>query len=89
MWIIGADENDQPASYEWCEKFIEDKGVTFTVLRDANFLQTYGAIDPHSSALPHQYILDARNMELVFATGGVPDGNSEALGKIAELIDKD
>lgn len=86
MWIVGEDEGGNLPTIEWCEDFVKEKMVTFPVLRDYKFFQVYGAIDPHSSALPHQYILDARTMELVFATGGVADGNSEALAKIQELL---
>jgi hypothetical protein len=41
------------------------------VVNDAQFAQVYGVMKSHSSSLPHQYVIDANNMELVWATGGV------------------
>ena len=83
MWVIGADEADNPPSLEFCENFVKEKGVTFPVMRDAQFFQVYGHINPHSTALPHQYILDARTMELVHASGGI---NEASETKVKELL---
>ncbi|MFT7623733.1 MAG: hypothetical protein ACI9WU_002916 [Myxococcota bacterium] len=86
MWIIGETETGAPPTFEWSDNFVKEKGVTFPVLRDYKFLQVYGAIDAHSNALPHQYLLDGETMELVWAAGGIPDGNSEALAEIEKLL---
>ena len=79
VWILGEDEDGDPVSLEWIEEWMKRKEVSFPVMRDYKFLQTYGAIEPHSSALPHQYIIDGRTMELLEASGGI---NEEA--KIVE-----
>jgi len=73
MWVLGADAEGNPPSLEFCENFVQGKNVTFPVLRDAKFYQVYGHINPYSTALPHQYILDAETMELIYASGGVND----------------
>jgi thiol-disulfide isomerase/thioredoxin len=73
MWVLGADAEGNPPSLEFCENFVQGKNVTFPVLRDAKFYQVYGHINPYSTALPHQYILDAETMELLHASGGVND----------------
>ena len=86
MWVIGEEKKGTPPTIAQCEQFVESKGVTFPVLRDYNFYQTYGAIDPHSNSLPHQYILDAETMELKYAVGGVPDQNQAALDVLTELL---
>lgn len=83
MWVLGADADGNPPSLEFCENFVQDKSVTFPVLRDAKFYQVYGHINPHSTALPHQYILDAETMELVHASGGI---NEESENKVKELL---
>lgn len=83
MWVIGEDKDKNLPSWEWINSFIAEKGVTFSVVRDFHFLQTYGKIKPHSSALPHQYIIDAKTMELVHASGGV---NKESEDKVLELL---
>ena len=71
MWVLGeTEEYDEPVSFEWAQRFVDDRGVTYPVFRDFKFYQVYGAIEPHSSALPHQYLLDATNMELIHAQGG-------------------
>ena len=71
LWVLGETADEQPVSYEWAEAFVEEKGATFTVVRDYKFYQVYGAIEPHSNSLPHQYVIDASNMELLFAAGGI------------------
>ena len=83
VWVVGEDENKQLPSWDWIQNFIDGKGVTFKVVRDFEFLQTYGVVEPHSNALPHQYILDAKTMELVHASGGV---NDESEQKLVELM---
>ncbi len=86
MWIIGETKDKGAPTIEQCEQFVKEKDVTFPVMRDAFFLQTYAHIKSHSNALPHQYILDAKTMELVYATGGVPQGNAEARGVLTDLL---
>ena len=56
---------------DYIENWKAKKGVTFTVVRDVNFLQTYGSVDNFGiSSLPHIYVVRATNMELLFAAGG-------------------
>ena len=71
IWVLGEDESKQPPSMDYVENWKAKKGVTFTVVRDANFLQTYGSVDNFGiSSLPHIYVVRATNMELLFAAGG-------------------
>jgi len=77
LWVLGEDTKGAPPSFEFAEAFVEDKGVTFPVTRDLNFLNVYSKIEQHSTALPHQYLIDANTMELINATGGV-DADFEA-----------
>jgi hypothetical protein len=79
LWVVGEDEEKQIPSLDWIANWKAKEGATFTVVRDANFFQVYGAVNPHSNALPHQYILDASNMELIFATGGVDPAAEELI----------
>ncbi len=52
---------------EWKEKH----KVTFTVVSDPNFAKTYGVMKQHTTSLPHQYVIDGKDMKLLLATGGV------------------
>ena len=71
IWILGEDEGKQPPTMDYVSNWKAKKGVTFTVVRDANFLQTYGSVDNFGiSSLPHIYVVKATNMELLFAAGG-------------------
>ncbi len=84
MWILSETETpDEAVSYEWATEFVEDKGVTYPVMRDYKFLQVYGKIEPHSSSLPHMYVLDALTMELYYAQGGTDAAvESEVLNRL-------
>ena len=73
MWIMGEDANENPVTAEWCEKFVQQKGLTYTVLTDYKYYQAQKSFPYGGGALPHQYIVDATNMELVFERGGVGD----------------
>jgi hypothetical protein len=80
MWILSETEiKDQIVTPEWIADWVQEKGVTFKVMRDFHFWQVYGAIKPASSALPHQYILDASTMELIDAFGGINKSSEDAL----------
>ena len=71
IWVIGEDESKQTPSLDYIADWKAKKGVTFTVVRDANFLQTYGSVNNFGiSSLPHIYVVRATNMELLFADGG-------------------
>lgn len=71
IWVLGSDEAKNAPSIDYIENWKAKKGVTFTVVRDADFLQTYGAVDNFGiSSLPHIYVVRATNMELLFADGG-------------------
>lgn len=71
MWVLGEDGVGAAPSVAFAQAFVEDKGVTFPVMRDTNFLNVYTSIEQHSTSLPHQYLIDANTMELLNATGGV------------------
>ena len=77
--MVGEDEDKNIPTLDWISNWKAKEGVSFTVVRDANFFQVYGSVNPHSNALPHQYILDASNMELIFATGGVDPAAEELI----------
>jgi len=76
-------QKDQLPSWEYMANYVADRGLTCPVLRDYKFAQTYGAMKHASTALPHQYILDGQTMEIVMATGGVPQ---EVEDKLAEML---
>lgn len=63
-------QKEQLPSWEWLANYVQTKNLTMPVVRDFKFAQTYGAMKHASSALPHQYILDGSNMELLMAIGG-------------------
>ena len=53
------------------EQYKEAKMADFTIIRDNGFFQTRRFIDPNAAGniLPRQYVLNASNMEMVFAGG--------------------
>lgn len=77
MWVIGESKDGGNPTIPQVEQFVADKGTTFPVMRDAHFYQVYGKIKSHSSSLPHQYVINASNMELAFATGGIDNKSEE------------
>lgn len=79
MWIMGEDANEQPVTAEWCDKFVKQKGLTFTVLTDFKYYQAQSSFPYNGGALPHQYIVDATNMELVFERGGVGEDAEQVI----------
>lgn len=83
LWIVGEDQNYAPPTWEYMEQYWEAKDVTFTIVRDAGFQQVYAYLDPSVPALPHQYLLDGKTMELVFKSGGVDE---EGENKMLELL---
>jgi hypothetical protein len=85
VWVVSETEiHDEPVSWAWIEKFIQAKGATFPVFRDLSFLQIYGHINSYSTSLPHQYLLDAKTMERIAATGG--SGDSDFEQKVCDLL---
>ena len=84
-WVLGETKDHTPPTTDQCLSFIKDKGVTFKVLRDTNFLQVYGHIKPAGTSLPNQYILDGNTMELVYELDGLTDA-PKALDKIKALL---
>ncbi len=83
MWVLGEDGKGAPPTIEFAQAFVEDKGVDFPVMRDLNFLNVYSQIEQHSTALPHQYLIDANTMELINATGGVDaDFQAEVISRL-------
>ncbi len=79
MWIMGEDANEQPVTAEWCEKFVKQKDLSFTVLTDFKYYQAQSSFPYNGGALPHQYIVDATNMELVFERGGVGEDAEQVI----------
>lgn len=73
VWVLGEDEKKNAPSLEWCKNWELINDVSYTVVRDSNFYQVYGAVSNFGiSSLPHQYLIDGTNMELLYATGGKP-----------------
>jgi hypothetical protein len=71
LWFLGETEtHDEAPSAEWCENWVEQKAVDYPVVRDYKFYKVYNKIAPYSTGLPHQYLLDANTMELIYAQGG-------------------
>jgi hypothetical protein len=80
LWIMSeTEQKDQLPSWDWLQAWTDKKGPTFPVLRDYGFAQVYGAVKPATSALPHQYIVDGKTMELVGAFGGLPKEAEELI----------
>jgi len=75
LWFLGETETQGEApSADWCEAWVQQKGVSYPVVRDYKFYKVYSRIAPYSTGLPHQYLLDATTMELIHAQGGAgPD----------------
>jgi hypothetical protein len=73
VWIVGEDAAGDPPTPEYMEDYYRRKNVSFTVLRDDLFVETQRFLDPTAAgnALPRQFILDGRTMELLFADSGV------------------
>jgi hypothetical protein len=87
MWIISeTQKKGEIASWEWINNWKKEKNVTVSVMRDFKFFQTYGAIQPASSSLPHLFVLDGNTMELVAAAGGLGSNTAAAESKILELL---
>jgi len=71
LWVMSeTKQKEQLPSWSWLTNYVETKGLTMPVVRDFKFAQTYAAMKHASTALPHQYILDGSNMELLMALGG-------------------
>ena len=83
LWIFGEDSKGQPLSAKGAQVFVMNTGVTFPVLRDFNFEKILGAIEIDGE-LPHQFILDARTMELVDIASGVAEPAWDALKELLE-----
>lgn len=73
IWILGStNQKDSLPSPEYMQDYVKTKGITFTVVRDFKFIQTYMAVESFDiGSLPHQYVLDGATMELLDAWGGV------------------
>ena len=71
LWVLGStDQHDEIVTPEWAKEYAVKKDVSFTIVRDYKFAGTYGALSNFSSSLPHQYVIDSGNMELLVGTGG-------------------
>jgi len=71
VWVESEDAEGNPATYEYVKAWKEANNVTFTVVSDPGFAQTYGVLSYSSPSLPHQYVISGHDMELVVASGGV------------------
>ena len=60
--------------------------MSFTVLIDDGFEVMMDAIDAETEELPQQFIIDARNMELVDIVTGIEE---PAWKKVKELLYRD
>jgi thiol-disulfide isomerase/thioredoxin len=84
LWIVGEDQEHNTPTWEYMESYFAAKNVTFTVVRDAKFAQTYAYIDPSEPSLPHWFLFDGRTMELVYKAGGTP--TEEEVAQIVSLV---
>ena len=89
MWVIGESKDGGNPTIQQCEDFVNEKGVTFPVMRDAHFYQVYGKIKSASSSLPHQYVINATNMELVYATGGIDYSSEETIRQMLGVTEEE
>jgi len=92
VWIVGEDASAQPITKDtFAEYVITHAPMSFTIVRDPKFHAVYSYLDNTTPALPHQYILDAKNMEMVFKYGGTgdsddPDNERDGEAKIKEVL---
>ena len=77
MWVIGESKDGGNPTIQQCQDFVDEKGTTFPVMRDAHFYQTDANIKRYSPSLPNQYVINATNMELAYATGGIDNDSEE------------
>ena len=86
IWILGStNQKETLPSPEWMQSYVEEKKITFTVVRDFKFIQTYLAVESFDiSSLPHQYLLDAKTMELLDAWGGVLQDKEDQIIQMME-----
>ena len=84
MWIVGEDAEYNPPSKAYMSQYRLNKldrdrdgvvsdaeaALPFVIIRDNDFNNTRRFIDPSAagSSLPRQYVLDASNMLMVFAS---------------------
>ena len=83
LWIFGAGAVGQPFPPEKAQAFISNTQVSFKVLIDNGFDVMMDAVDAETAELPQQFIIDARNMELVDIVTGV---EQPAWKKVKELL---
>ena len=71
VWIVGEDRDRNPPSREYMARYQMEKNADFTIIRDNDFNQTRRFIDPNAAGniLPRQYVIDASNMEMLYAGG--------------------
>ena len=92
LWIVGEDSDHNPITKDTFGEYVTAHApMSFTVVRDPEFNATYSYLDNTTPALPHQYILDAKTMELVFKYGGTgdsddPDDQPDGEQKIKEML---
>jgi hypothetical protein len=84
VWIVGEDAEHNPPSREYMSAYRKAKldrdmdgtvseaegSLSFSIIRDNGFNYTRRYIDPSAagSSLPRQYVLDASNMLMIFAS---------------------
>ena len=87
LWIFGEGNDGGPYPLGAVEAFVQnagDKGVTFPVLRDHLFQEVFKVMEGQEDALPIQYILDARTMELRHISVGNADVAWDVLDELLE-----
>ena len=83
LWVLGETKDHEPPTIAQAQAFVADTGATFLVLRDYEFLQCYGAVEPLATMLPQEYLLDGATMVLLATSGGL---GSTLNAKVAELM---
>ena len=92
LWIVGEGditaEGEKPAitKESFAQYFAAHAPMSFTVVRDPNFNGVYSDLDNTEPSLPHQYLLDATTMELIYKQGGT---KKEGVKTVAETLEVD
>ena len=86
IWVFGEDSGGAAVDTTWLQAFVTTTEVKFLVAGDHKFNEIYSYITPDVApeVLPQQYLIDARNMELVDITSGIGQPNWDALNALLD-----
>ena len=89
LWIVGeagVKGTGTITNAEFDEYVLAHSPMSFTVVRDPGFNATETYLDSTTPSLPHIYLLDGANMELVGKQGGTSADGEAGADRVAELL---